>query len=139
MNFSPVNRVFAVLMLSAVAILSSCGITVESRTELLTDGPWSFQSYTNPDAEPALVAFAVAIFTGAEADFSENGSYTITLADSSFDQTTGTWEFSDDATMFIQDKGTDDEITADIIDLTKETFSFSYSDSTGLNTLTWTK
>lgn len=137
MNFSPVNRVFAVLMLSAVVVLSSCGITVESRTELLTEGPWTFQSYTNPDADAAIVAFAVAVFTGAEADFSESGSYTITFADSIFDPTTGTWEFSDDAEMFIQDKGTDDEITSDIIDLSKETFSFSYTDSTGLNTLTW--
>lgn len=137
MNFSPVNRVFAVLMLSAVAILSSCGITVESRTELLTEGSWTFESFTNPDADAIEVAFITAIFTGAEADFSDNGTYVITLADSLFDATTGTWEFNEDATMFIQDKGTDDEITSDIIDLTKETFSFSYSDSTGLNTLTW--
>ncbi len=137
MNFSHVSRVSAVLMLFAVAILSSCGITVESRTELLTEGSWTFQSYTNPDADAAIVAFATAIFTGAEADFSDNGTYTITLADTAFDVTTGTWEFSDDATMFIQDKGTDDESTSDIIDLTKETFSYSYSDSTGLNTLTW--
>lgn len=137
MNFSHVSRVSAVLMLFAVAILSSCAITVESRTELLTEGSWTFQSFTNPDADALEVAFVTAIFTGAEADFSENGTYTIMFADSIFDATTGTWEFNEDATEFIQDKGTDDEITSDIIDLTKETFSFSYSDSTGLSTLTW--
>lgn len=137
MNFSSVNRVSAVLMLFAVAILSSCGITLESRTELLTAGPWTFQSFTNPDAEATQVAFIRAIFTGAEANFSEDGTYTITLADSLFDVTTGTWEFSEDATMFIQDKGTGEENTSDIIELTKETFSFAYSDTTGLNTLTW--
>lgn len=137
MKFSPVNRVFAVLMLSAVVVLSSCGITVESRTELLTAGTWSFLSYTNPDADPVDVAFATAFLSLAQYDYSDNGTYTITFTDTLFDPTTGTWEFSADATMITQDKGTDDEITADIVDLTKETFSFSYSDSTGLNTLTW--
>lgn len=137
MNFSHVSRVSAVLMLFAVAILSSCGITVESRTELLTEGSWKFQSYTNPDADPAELAFATAILSLAEVDFSDNGTYTITFSDTIFDPTTGTWEFSDDAMMFIQDKGTDDEISSDIIDLTKETFSYSFTDSSGFNTLTW--
>lgn len=137
MKFLPVTRVFAVLAICAVVILSSCGFSVESRTELLTEGTWKFQSFTNPDLDATDLAFTTAFLSLTEYDYSDDGTYVTTFADTLFDPTTGTWELNDDATVITQDKGTDDEISADIIELTKETFSYSFTDSTGLNTLTF--
>lgn len=139
MKNSPIFRVGTALMIASVLFLSSCQDIFESRSELLTDGPWSFQSFQNPDMDPTERAFITAIFSLASWDYMDNGTYSITFSDTTFGADDGTWEFNDDASVLTQDKGTSDEAVLNITDLSETTLSYTYDDSTGTNTLTWTR
>lgn len=139
MKNSPVMRVAGALMIASVLFLSSCQDIFESRTELLTEGPWSFQSFQNPDLDATERAFITAIFSLTTWDYMANGTYSISFADTTFSADDGTWEFNDDASVITQDKGTDDEAMLNILELSETTLSYTFDDSTGTNTLTWTR
>lgn len=126
-------------MIASVLFLSSCQDMFESRTDLLTDGVWSFQSFQNPDLGSAEKALITAIFSLASWDYMADGTYSIAFADTALSADGGTWEFNDDASVLTHDKGTDDEALLNIVDLTESTLSYSYDDSTGTNTLILTR
>ncbi|MDP5172845.1 MAG: hypothetical protein NWR72_21580 [Bacteroidia bacterium] len=136
MKNSHVIRVTAILLLFGAGILSSCGVNVEFRTDLLTDGTWKIESLTSPDADPAILAFSKALLSLAEYDYSTNGTYEIIFADTSFSADPGTWEFSDVGLLYL-DRGTDDEQTLTIHELTKDNLEYTTTDSSGTYTFVW--
>ena len=137
MKNSHVIRVTAILLLFGAGILSSCGVTVEGRTELLTDGTWKIESLTSPDADPAILAFSQALLSLAEYDYSTNGTYEIIFADTTFSSDPGTWAFSDDAGILYLDRGTSEEQTLTINELTKDNLEYTATDSSGTYTFVW--
>ena len=139
MKISPVIRAIAIVSLFGTLVLSSCADIVESRTELLTNGPWKVQSLSNPDLDATTLAFYQAFLSLVEYEYFDDGTYTVTLADTSLGSPdAGTWAFNDDASMLTTDRGTADEEQYTIVDLTKESLTYSYDDSTGTTTIIWT-
>ncbi|MEM7371638.1 MAG: hypothetical protein AAF587_23690 [Bacteroidota bacterium] len=134
---TPFSRLFVIGVVSALLIFSSCK-EVLTNTELLTQHTWEFSSVEHSDPDPDLKEFYTILLTGITTKFNSDGTYFIDAPDSSLaDDSSGPWEFGADETTIIIDKGTADESTSTILDLTESTFSYSITDSLGTATVKW--
>lgn len=114
------------LLLTLTIVSCKDDEVTKSRTDLLTQHTWKIKSGT--PADHALVESALE--AGIEYSFKKDG--TVTIIDLRSDEPiAGTWEFNDDETKIISDKGTDYETTSDISILDDSNLEFKSSGGGG--------
>lgn len=108
-----------VLLIAFTATSCDDDEVTKTNTDLLTQHTWVIKSGT--PADDALVM--VAIEAGIEYSFKKDGTL-ITIDHRIDEPMTGKWEFNDDETKIISDKGTDHETTSDISKLDNANLEF---------------
>ncbi|MBN2763915.1 MAG: hypothetical protein JXR41_12545 [Bacteroidales bacterium] len=95
-----------------------------SKSELLTDNIWAYDTLEVSASTDAGFLLAAAVlhmaYEGCEYDFYKEGTYDMA---SDLTSMSGTWELIEDKTLLL-DKGTDDEMSLEIIKITSNNASF---------------
>lgn len=117
-QFKIATGLFVLLIAFAATSCDDDEVT-KTNTDLLTQHTWVIKSGT--PADDALVK--VAIEAGIEYSFKKDGTL-ITIDHRIDEPMTGKWEFNDDETKIISDKGTDHETTSDISKLDNANLEF---------------
>lgn len=117
-QFKIATGLFVLLIAFAATSCDDDEVT-KTNTDLLTQHTWVIKSGT--PADDALVK--VAIEAGIEYSFKKDGTL-ITIDHRIDEPMTGKWEFNDDETKIISDKGTDHETTSDISKLNNANLEF---------------
>jgi hypothetical protein len=124
------SRSILYVSIFALLALASCkkddDPAPKSKTELLTANTWKFSSVTTSDAD--IQTFLTAFLTGSEITYKKDFTYTSTTLLST-DVTTGKWEFADNETAILLDKGTSDEDKQTILKLDGSNLELKFDDS----------
>ena len=120
MKQAKIATILFILIVASVSYRCNEDAVTKTKSDLLTQHTWIIISGTPP--EHAIVK--VAIEAGIEYSFKADGTFI--AIDHRFDEpATGVWEFNDDQTKLITDKGTDYETTSDISKLDDSNLEFT--------------
>lgn len=124
------------LLLASVLLISSCkkdDDPVLTKTQLLTQNTWKYSSGTSSD--PAIQAILV-LYNGQEYVFKIDKTFTGILGGF---PVSGVWEFSENETHLILNKGTTDEVDFEITTLDATILELKIVDTGVIITLKYTK